>query len=154
MSCPSPKPPATDTPIDTPINAPTEATAAASARILLAEDDPGTTQVLRLQMQLVGLECDFASDGAAALALYREARAEGRPYSLLALDVAMPTLSGFAVAEAVRAGGDAQTPILFVTADDSTFSRARAKMVGAAVYLVKPKAVIDLPERIRQVLAA
>lgn len=155
MSCLSRKPPA----IDPAALAALEAQGfgpevlAGAPRILLAEDDPGTVEVLHLHMRLVGLDCDFAHDGAVALALYQASRAEGRPYALLALDLAMPVLSGLAVAEAVRAGGDTQTPIVFVTADDSTFSRARAQMVGAAGYWIKPGAVIELPQRILQVLA-
>ena len=125
-----------------------------SQRILIAEDDAGTRAVVALQMQLAGLDADFAADGAAALALYEAAAERGRPYALLVLDGAMPAESGFSVAEAVRARGDNATPIAFLTADDTTFSHARGQLTNPVGYWVKPLAVVDLPARIMQVLVS
>lgn len=136
-----------------PKSPPTE-TPQSSSRILIAEDDLATNDLLRIQMHLAGLDVDFASDGAGALALYEAAREQGRAYSLLVLDVMMPVSSGLAVAETVRAGGDRGVQIIFLTADDSPFSHARADSVNPVCYLVKPLALIGLPDRLRQVLAA
>jgi len=124
-----------------------------SQRILLAEDDPETAALLRVQMSLTRLDADVVADGISALAHYEAARASGRPYALLVLDLAMPGLSGLGVADAVRARGDSETRIAFLTADDSTFSRARAQLVRPVAFLVKPSAIVELPAFIRQVLA-
>jgi two-component system, LytTR family, response regulator len=103
-------------------------------RVLLVDDEPPAIAGLRAllathaDVEIVG----EALGGRAAIA----AMASSAP-DLVLLDVQMPEVDGFRVAEAaLRLGGDAVPVIIFVTAFDA--HAVRAFDVGAADYLLKP----------------
>src|SRR5918996_858246 len=92
---------------------------AASARILVVDDEPNIVDVISMALRYEGFEVDAAGTGAEALAKIRDAR----PHVLL-LDVMLPDMEGFEVARqlgAERAG----VPIVFLTARDATEDRVR-----------------------------
>src|SRR5207244_10739802 len=87
-----------------------------------------------------------AGTGAEALA----AVSAFRPH-LMVLDVMLPDMDGFAVAErlgAQRAG----VPIIFLTARDSTEDKIRGLTTGGDDYVTKPFSLEELVARIRTVL--
>jgi CheY-like chemotaxis protein len=97
-------------------------------RILIAEDAPDSRRVFELALCDTG-EIDSARDGEAALEMYHDRAARGIAYDLILLDIAMPKINGFQVAEAIRASGDEATPIVFLTAygEPETLDARRAR---------------------------
>ena len=87
-----------------------------AARLLVADDHPVNLEVMLRQLELLGLSADIAEDGAAALALWRNRR-----HAVVLLDLHMPVLDGFGLADAIRreeAKRDLpRTGLIAVTAD-------------------------------------
>jgi two-component system, OmpR family, response regulator MprA len=116
-----------------------------SANVLVVDDDPKITQLLRRALQLEGYDVRTAASGAAGL---EEAR--NHEPDLVILDVLMPGLDGLEVCRRLRASGE--TPILLLTAKDEIEDRVRGLDSGADDYLVKPFALEELLARVRALL--
>jgi CheY-like chemotaxis protein len=103
--------------------------------ILLVDDQPANLAVL--QATLAGLADELVSvtSGEAAL---REVLA--RDFAVVLLDVRMPTMNGFELAELIRQHPRTQSlPIIFLTAGDADeFPIERAYALGAVDYMTKP----------------
>ena len=108
-------------------------------RILVVEDDAGTRELIRQALESHGYAVETADDGERALA-----RVSDAPPLLVILDVVLPGLDGFAVAERLAASAST-VPILMLTIVDE---RERAARLGIAGYLSKP---FDTDELLRQV---
>ncbi len=113
-------------------------------RILLVEDDPAVAASVRRRLAFEGFEVETAADGQTAL------EAMSRSPSLLILDVMLPGMDGFQLAEKVRQESD--VPILMLTARDSLEDRVTGLERGADDYLVKPFELPELLARIRALL--
>src|SRR5581483_3341737 len=116
-----------------------------TANILVVDDDPKITQLLKRALSLEGYAVQTASSGASGL---EEARAR-RP-DLVVLDILMPGMDGLEVCRELRSSGD--TPVLLLTAKDEVADRVRGLDSGADDYLVKPFALEELLARIRALL--
>lgn len=117
-------------------------------RVLLAEDNEISLEIMRNQLRAAGFAVDTAADGRRALCRYR---ADG--YDLVLTDIDMPGLSGFGLVKAIRRlekGGSRRTPILAITAVDFDLTAAAAKSAGFDGHLWKP---LDV-ERLKARLAA
>ncbi len=79
-------------------------------RILVIDDDPAVTSLLKRGLSYEGFAVDTAKSGAEGLTIARE-----RPSDLVILDVMMPGLGGFEVLQRLRAA-DEQLPVLMLTA--------------------------------------
>jgi DNA-binding response OmpR family regulator len=101
-------------------------------RILIIDDDPSVTSVVKRGLAYEGFAAEAASSGAEGLALLRE-----RPVDLLILDVMMPEMDGFEVLRRVRTDDD-RLPILFLTAKDAPADQVQGLESGADDYVVKP----------------
>ncbi len=113
-----------------------------SPLVLVVDDEENIRFLVETGLGLAGFETVGASDGREALA----AVAEHRP-QLIVLDAMMPELDGFDVLRRLRDGGDT-TPIIFLTARDSTEDRVKGLTEGADDYMVKPFAVAELVARV------
>ncbi|RRS00430.1 response regulator transcription factor [Glycomyces terrestris] len=113
-------------------------------RILVVDDEENIRALLSATLRLTGFEVDVARDGAACL----HAADEFEP-DLVILDVMLPDMDGFAVAERLRAAGR-QTPVLFLTARHSVRDRITGLTVGGDDYVTKP---FDLEEVVLRVQA-
>jgi response regulator of citrate/malate metabolism len=124
---------------------------AAPVRVLVVDDD---FMVARLHAELVtGLDgFDVVGTVHSGRAVV-EAVAELQPDVVL-LDVYLPDLSGIRVLEELRAAGHATLDVIMITAARDTETVSRALRFGAVHYLVKPFALTDLTDRLRQVAAA
>ncbi len=122
----------------------------AAARILIVDDDPDTQRVLGYTLKQEGFQVLIAVDGAEAL----RARERDRP-DLILLDIMLPKLDGYQVAERIRAeeGSVAHVPIIMVTAETDIEQKVRGLRAGADDYLVKPFHPAELLARIRSLLA-
>ncbi|MEK8128419.1 response regulator transcription factor [Paenibacillus filicis] len=114
--------------------------------ILIVEDEPNIARVLELELQHEGYETAMAADGAYALPL-----ALARSWSLIVLDVMLPGSSGLDVLQGYRSGGG-ESPVLLLTARDSTKDIVLGFELGANDYVTKPFAIEELLVRIRNLI--
>jgi PAS domain S-box-containing protein len=108
--------------------------AATARRILLVDDDRDLANSLAMALTSLGHEVRMAHDGPEAIELANEFR----PHAI-ALDVSLPTMSGFqVVAELRRHSWARETVMIAVTGWDESETRERAVAAGFDHYLVKP----------------
>ncbi len=101
-------------------------------RILLVEDEEHLLEALKLNLELEGYHVTTATDGKKALKLFKEER-----LNLVILDVMLPEVDGFKVAETIRLE-NTEVPILFLTAKNTSEDRVAGLKRGADDYLTKP----------------
>src|ERR1700712_2734031 len=101
-------------------------------RILIVEDGEPLRDLLGRALRLEGWTVCEVADGASALESARDFAPDA-----IVLDVMLPDLDGIRVVTELRASGD-QTPVLFLTALDSTADRVEAYMAGGDDYMTKP----------------
>ena len=119
------------------------ATLPAVGRVLIADDDPASRQVTRLQIARLGYLVDEVSGGADAVI----AAATGA-YQLMLIDCQMPDMDGLAATVAIRRqeGPDHRAFIVALTADVSAEQRARCREAGMDEFLEKPLRLHTLAE--------
>jgi two-component system, OmpR family, response regulator MprA len=116
------------------------------AHILVVDDDPRITDLLRRILAYEGYSVAIAASGNEALT-----RSLERPPDLVVLDIMLPELDGLEVARRLRAVGD-NVPILILTARDAIADRVKGLETGADDYLVKPFAPEELLARVKALL--
>lgn len=117
-------------------------------RILIADDNSISRDVLRQWLERKGHEVDEASGGEAALALMRSS-----DYDLVLLDLVMPDMSGLSVLETLRQEGRlGQAPIVMLSASDEINNLVHCIEQGADDYVLKPFNRVLLGARIRACL--
>ena len=119
---------------------------AAGHRILVVDDEPNIVEVVSMALRYQGFDVASAADGQQALAQV----SAFRPHLIL-LDVMLPDLDGFEVAERLGAQR-ADIPIIFLTARDATPDKVRGLTVGGDDYVTKPFSLEELVARIRTIL--
>jgi two-component system OmpR family response regulator len=115
-------------------------------RVLVVDDEPNIVDVITMALRYQGFEVAEAGTGADALAQVRSFR----PH-LIVLDVMLPDMEGFDVAQRLGAQR-ADTPIIFLTARDSTEDKVRGLTTGGDDYVTKPFSLEELVARIRTIL--
>jgi CheY-like chemotaxis protein len=124
---------------------PSVAAPASDLRVLVVEDDPESLQLMGVLLSLWGYQPRLSPDGPAGL----EAVAREMPEVVL-LDLGLPGIDGFEVAEKIRARPGGNAPLIVaVTAFRGEEHRRRALASGFDKYLMKP---VDI-ETLRLVLA-
>ena len=101
-------------------------------KIVLADDDPGITELMAMVLESQGCEVRVVRDGAACL----EAMATARP-DLLILDLLMPVMDGFSVCQEIASGHLPELsslPILVVSSVQEAASRGRYLRETAAPW--------------------
>ena len=116
------------------------------AHILVVDDDPRITDLLRRILAYEGYSVAIARSGTEALN-----RSLEHPPDLVVLDIMLPGLDGLEVAQRLRAAGDT-VPILMLTARDTVADRVKGLEIGADDYLVKPFAPEELVARVKSML--
>jgi DNA-binding response OmpR family regulator len=115
-------------------------------KILLVEDDQNFGDVLRSYLDMHDFDVTLATDGQMGLDRFQKGK-----YDLCIFEVMMPKLSGFELAERVRAQ-DADTPIIFLTARTMKDDVLNGFKIGADDYITKPFNSEELLARIQVVL--
>jgi DNA-binding response OmpR family regulator len=115
-------------------------------RILLVEDDQGLAEGLQTTLRHQQYTVDLALDGESGWEL-----AEALNYDLILLDLLLPKLNGIHFCQKLRNRGD-RTPILLMTAQDSSNKKVEGLDAGADDYLVKPFEMSELLARVRALL--
>ena len=101
-------------------------------RILLCEDDENLGMLLREYLQAKGYSAELYPDGEAGYKAFLKNK-----YDLCVFDVMMPKKDGFTLAQEVRAA-NAEIPIIFLTALNSTTDIVKGFQVGANDFISKP----------------
>lgn len=115
-------------------------------RILVVEDELNMAFALRRGLEHESYSVTLAHTGCSGLELATTGGFDG-----IILDVLLPLLDGFSVARELRTGGDA-TPILMLTALDTTMDIVTGLDAGAEDYLIKPFSFLELLARLRSLL--
>jgi DNA-binding response OmpR family regulator len=100
--------------------------------ILIVEDEKHLADGLKFNLEAEGFEVEISADGEGALAMM-----EGSDFDAVVLDVMLPGIDGFSVAQALREKGD-HTPILMLTARGRPEDVLRGFEAGTDDYLSKP----------------
>ena len=114
--------------------------------ILLAEDDPNLSLVLKDYLEMLGYHIILCRDGFEALALFKTTH-----FDLCIFDVMMPRKDGFTLAREIRDTNDA-VPIIFLTAKSLKEDRVKGFKAGCDDYITKPFSTEELSLRISAIL--
>ena len=114
-------------------------------RLLVVEDDPDLLAGLLQALRKEGYAVDGAADGEEGLY-----KAKATDYDAIVLDVLLPRLDGWELLTRLRE--TKITPVLMLTARDSTDDRVRGLNTGADDYLGKPFDVPELLARLRALI--
>ncbi len=118
----------------------------AGERLLVVDDEENLRTMLCAALRHHGFQIVATDNGRDALVLVDEEKPD-----LIVLDVMMPDLDGFEVCRRLRAKGN-HTPVLFLTARDSTEDKVRGLTLGGDDYLEKPFSLDELVARTTAVL--
>ena len=121
-------------------------------KVLLVEDDPFLSSLLKNRLQKEGIEITLAEDGEEALNFLKSTKPD-----LILLDLILPKKSGFEVMEEMREDPQMQfqgLPIIIISNLGQPEDISRGQALGAIEYFVKAKTSIDeLVEKIKGFLA-
>jgi DNA-binding response OmpR family regulator len=115
-------------------------------RVLVVDDDPTVSDVVRRYLELAGFEATMAADGVSALAAVRASRPD-----LVVLDLMLPGIDGLEVCRHLR-NADAELPVIMLTALGEESDRVVGLSLGADDYVTKPFSPRELVLRVQSVL--
>ena len=116
-------------------------------QILIVDDEQDLCEILQFNLNVAGYGTDVAFSAEEAIGK------EIEQYDLLLLDVMMPGLSGFELAQRLKT--DEKTthiPIIFITAKDAEDDTLQGFGLGADDYVTKPFSVREVVARVNAVL--
>ncbi len=116
-----------------------------SALILIVEDEPQLAEVLEAYARQEGYRTERASDGIAALSVFRALSPD-----LILLDIMLPYKNGLEVLKTVRIEGG--TPVILITARAEETDQIVGLELGADDYVVKPFRPREVMARVKAVL--
>jgi two-component system alkaline phosphatase synthesis response regulator PhoP len=122
------------------------APAAAAARILLVDDEPGLRRTLSDRLRKEGYAVDAAVNGDTALDLARKGH-----YDIVILDLNLPAKDGLQVCQELRRDGQ-NVAVLMLTARDSIADKITGLKSGADDYMTKPFESAELLARLEALL--
>ena len=116
-------------------------------KILVVDDDPSIREILSIQLARLGYDVTTAADGLEAVELFKKSA-----FDAVLLDLMMPRMDGLATCQQFRAAekksGMKRTPVLFLTARDSTHDKTSAALSGGDEFVPKPVSIQELRERL------
>lgn len=116
-------------------------------RILVAEDDPASRELIGELLAAEGYSVEMAVDGRDALSRLQS----GAPPDLVLLDIQMPQLDGYEVMRRLRRMPGFETlPVVAFTAYAMAGDSERALGAGFSGYITKPIRVAALREELRK----
>jgi DNA-binding response OmpR family regulator len=115
-------------------------------QVLVVEDDRAMQMLVAFNLRVAGFDVTTASTGREALE-----RAPEQRFDLILLDVMLPDLGGFEVAEELRTAEPTRgVPLVFLSARTSPADLARGRAAGAVDYVTKPFDPVRLADRLRE----
>lgn len=122
---------------------------AVTSHLLIVDDEDNLRTMLVAALSHHGFRVSSVANGRDALDAVTAAR--GDPLDLVVLDVMLPDLDGFEVCRRMRQAGN-HTPVLFLTARDTTADAVRGLTLGGDDYMQKPFSLEELVARVTAVL--
>lgn len=113
--------------------------------VLLVEDDRDLGNILAEYLRIKGYRVELVTDGETALSML------SNDWLIVILDIALPGISGFEVAEKIRKRG-LNMPFIFLTAKGQKKDRIHGLKLGADDYITKPFEVEELLLRVQNIL--
>lgn len=118
------------------------------ARVMAVDDDPVIRGLLEVNLEMEGHAVVTAVDGQDAL---DKVRAD--PPDLILLDVMMPNVNGWQVAEALKADASTRAiPVVFLSARAMEADVRKGTEIGVESYVTKPFDPIDLMDLVSRLL--
>ena len=118
-------------------------------KVLLIDDDPHLQEILTKVLVNNEFEIVIADDGTSGLQLAKQHRPD-----VIVLDIIMPGMDGFEVAERLRRDRTlAHIPIMVLTAYAATFARRSAAKAGVEEFVTKPFSIDDFLTRLKAMMA-
>jgi DNA-binding response OmpR family regulator len=114
-------------------------------RLLIVEDEPRMTELLRQGLYERGFTVMSAGDGVAGLEI-----ATAYQFDAIVLDIGLPLMDGYELMAALRKGAHS-APVLMLTARDSEDEIIRGLDLGADDYLTKPFSFPELAARLQAI---
>ena len=123
--------------------------------ILVVDDEQDLCEILLYDLNAAGFQAEAAYSGETAWDKITGHKSENsRCFDLLMLDVMMPGMSGFELAERLKSDEQtSHTPIIFLTAKDTEDDTLHGFGLGADDYVTKPFSVREVVARVKAVLA-
>lgn len=118
------------------------------AKILVVDDDIAINELIKVNLKLSGYEVIQAFDGVEGFALAKQELP-----NLVVLDVMMPNVDGYTVAQRIRQCENTKNmPILMLTALGTIDDKGKGFDIGIDDYLVKPFDIEELKMRVKAIL--
>ncbi len=115
-------------------------------KILLAEDDPEITKLIKLHFEAGQYTLTCCSTGAEALK-----KIDQEDYQLIILDISLPDISGMEICKSIRAK-DPETRIMMLTCHSDECDKVLALELGADDYVTKPFGILELMALVKSIM--
>jgi two-component system, sensor histidine kinase len=116
-------------------------------RVLVVEDPDGR-DMLQLGLEMAGYQVDVADDGEEGLIV-----AAARTPAAAIIDLGVPVLDGWSLAESLRYVFGTQIRLIALTSRGEPEERERSQAAGFDIHLVKPVSPNRVSQTLRQLLA-
>jgi PAS domain S-box-containing protein len=125
-----------------------------TARVLIVDDNATNRNILNHQTSSWGMLASEAESGVRALELLHAAVTRGEPYDIAILDLMMPEMDGFQLAEAIKADASiAAVALVLMPSYGEAGHGEKARQMGIAAYLQKPVRQSKLYDCLMEVMA-
>ncbi len=114
-------------------------------KILVIEDNKAISNLICMNLSVVGYEVQPSLDGLDALNLLEN----GEHFDLAVVDIMLPGIDGFDLLSPLN---ERNIPVIYLTAKNDIESKVRGLKGGAEDYIVKPFEILELLVRIEKVL--
>jgi len=112
--------------------------------ILIVEDDEAISNLIKINLNMVGYKSQQVFDGLEAFNLLKK-----EAFDLILMDIMLPSMDGFELMERIK---DSNIPVIFLTAKNGLADKVTGLKSGAEDYIVKPFETVELLARIEIVL--
>lgn len=115
-----------------------------SRKILIVEDDEAISNLININLNMVGYETKQEFDGKKAFDTIKSEK-----FDLIIMDIMLPGIDGFEIMQGIKGMG---IPVIFLTAKNSVIDKVKGLKLGAEDYMVKPFETVELIARIEVIL--
>ncbi|NFE74875.1 response regulator transcription factor [Clostridium botulinum] len=112
--------------------------------VLIIEDDEAISNLIKINLSMVGYQSKQLFDGLEAFNLLKE-----ECFDLILMDIMLPGMDGFELMKKIK---DLNIPVIFLTAKNGLADKVTGLKSGAEDYIVKPFETVELLARIEIVL--